>query len=406
MNPPAGFYLHWPYCERKCPYCDFYTFGREHPAQATHGHYLDALIEEIGSAPARLGLRQPPPVDAVYFGGGTPSLMGPEALARVLEALRAIAALEAGNVECDGSPPLEESAGRPAHATSGIEITLEVNPTTAEAAGIAQMLALGVNRLSVGCQSFNDRLLEQLGRVHDAATTRRAIGHMRAAGARNLSLDIIFGVPTQSIDDLERDIDELLSFAPEHLSAYGLTLHEGTPYHRWAREGRIRPPDDDAQATMFERLIERFGAAGYEHYEISNWARAGLASRHNSKYWRRCDVFGFGVSAHSVIGGRRVENPRALDEYLNVSSRRLAVALDPPRDERARCGEIMMLALRRVAGAAWSELDDWLGVDARAMYAREFDALGTEDLLTLDAAGLRLTRRGLLLADSVFERFF
>ena len=280
IDNSAGVYLHWPFCERKCPYCDFYTFGKEHGWSSHAADYLEALVGEIA---ARTGSASRPAIDTIYFGGGTPSLMGPEALRRLMGVL-----------------------GERFTVAEGAEVTLEVNPTTAEGAQLEAMLAAGVNRLSVGCQSFNDRVLARLGRVHDAATTRRALAHMRALNIENLSLDVIVAAPTQTMEDLETDLGELLAFAPEHLSVYNLTIHEGTPYARWAKEGRLELPEEDLAATMLERMIERLAEAGYVHYEISNWARPGMEARHNSKYWRDCDVWGFGVGAHGVLGGVRL----------------------------------------------------------------------------------------------------
>lgn len=382
-RPPAGVYLHWPFCERKCPYCDFYTFGREHPWHKRNELYLAALLDEIATAPARFRFSAPPPVDTIYLGGGTPSLMGPEAIASLLASLRQSFTL-----------------------SSDAEITLEVNPTTAEAAQLGRVLAAGVNRLSVGCQSFSDRILERLGRVHNAETTRRAIALMRAAGASNLSLDIIFGAPTQTLDDLSRDLDELLAFAPEHISAYNMTVHEGTPFARWQRSGRLGLPEEETQAEMFDLLLDRLAAAGYEQYEISNWSRPGRASRHNSKYWRDCDVFGFGVAAHGVLNNQRHANASDLTAYLDLAHRQLAAPLPPPETERARCGEAMMLALRRTLGVSWAEIDRWLAIDARAFYAPELAQLHADGLIEDYAETLRLTRRGVLLSDSVMEAFF
>jgi oxygen-independent coproporphyrinogen-3 oxidase len=384
-----GVYLHWPFCERKCPYCDFYTFGREHPHHARQADFLEALLVEIETLPERLGLAGPVAIDTLYFGGGTPSLMGPAAAERLLEALHCVFAVQ-----------------------PGAEVTMEINPTTAEAADLPALLGLGINRLSVGAQSFNDRLLRQLGRVHDAATTRRALDLMRRAGCRNLSLDLIFGVPGQSDEDFAADLAEVLAFAPEHFSAYNLTLHPGTPYAQWERTGRLVLPEEDLQVAMFERLMDTLAAAGYEHYEISNWARPGLAARHNSKYWHRADVYPLGPAAHGVLGSqsalgaRRIANPPDLPTYLDPARRELCVPQEPPATPRACAGEIMMLALRRVAGPGWAELNEWLGADARAFYAPEFARLAADGLLQCDATGPRLTRAGLLLADTVMEAFF
>ena len=382
-RPPAGIYLHWPFCERKCPYCDFYTFGRDHHASLRRENYAEALAEEIRSAPGRLGPAARSPIDTIYFGGGTPSLMDTAALERLMEAIGEVFSI-----------------------LPGAEITLEVNPTAAEASRVGEWIAAGINRFSIGCQSFNDRVLSALGRVHDAATARSSLDAMRRGGAQNISIDLIVGAPTQSPADLAADLDELAELAPEHVSAYDLTIHEGTPLARLRHQGRLALPPERDQAAMFELIIDRLAAAGFEHYEVSNWARPGRRSRHNSKYWRDADVLGFGVSAHGVAGGRRFVNPADLEEYLQPESRRLAIPSDLPAGQRARHGEIMMLALRRVGGVGWDELEAWLGDDARALYGPELDRLAGEGLIEDPAAGLRLTRRGILLSDSVAVRCF
>jgi oxygen-independent coproporphyrinogen-3 oxidase len=384
---PAGVYVHWPFCLSKCPYCDFYSFGRDAAlaaiADGREGAYLEALIDEIRSVPRRLEWDARPAIDAIYFGGGTPSLMGATALKAILAAL--------------------DEVFVPA---SDIEITLEVNPTTAEAAALEAMLGLGVNRLSVGAQSFDDRVLARLGRAHDAATTRRAIRRMRELGVGNLSLDLIFAVPGQSLADLQADLEALLGFAPEHVSAYGLTIHAGTPFARLQRQGRLALPGDRLYASMYECLIDRLASAGYEHYEISNWALPGRRSRLNAKYWRRANVAGFGVAAHGVWDGLRRENAADLAAYLARDPVALGRPSPPPAGERARMGEVMMLALRRVEGVAWAEIDAWTGRDARAFYAAERARLLENDLIVEQNEAVRLSRRGLLLADSVMVAFF
>jgi oxygen-independent coproporphyrinogen III oxidase len=379
----AGVYIHWPFCARKCPYCDFYSFGREHEFWDRNGDYLEALTAEIATAPERLDWSAPPRVDTIYFGGGTPGLMGPAALEKVLRAL-----------------------GKQVIIDSDPEITLEINPTKAEADDLKAYVDLGVNRVSVGVQSFSDRILENLGRIHDSATARGAIEHARQAGVVNLSIDLIFGAPGQEIENLRADLAQALAFSPEHISAYGLTIHEGTPFAPLAAAGKLNLPDEETHTDMFEFLMDALGEAGYEHYEISNWARPGRASRHNSKYWREADVFGFGVAAHGVQGGRRTANSADLNDYLNLPARRLAEPLPPPSSERARRGEVMMLALRRVGGVAWEEIDRWMGGDALAFYKDEFAGLSLEGLLWFDDQCVRLTRRGILVADGVTEAFF
>jgi oxygen-independent coproporphyrinogen-3 oxidase len=380
----AGVYVHWPFCRSKCPYCDFYSFGRDAAvATGREAAYLEALLDEIRSAPRRLEWDARPMADTIYFGGGTPSLMGAAALEAILAALGGVFVL-----------------------APDAEITLEINPTAAEAQALRSMLALGVNRLSVGAQSFDDRVLARLGRAHDAATTRQAIRDMRELGAANLSLDLIFAVPGQSPADLQADLEAMLAFAPEHLSAYGLTIHEGTPFDQMRRKGRLAMPDDGLYASMYEWLIDRLATAGYEHYEISNWALPGRRSRHNAKYWRRANVAGFGVAAHGVWDGHRRETAADLAAYLARDPAALGRPSPLPSGERSRMGEVMMLALRRVAGAPWAEIDAWTGRDARAFYAAERARLLENGLIVEENKSVRLSRRGLLLADSVMVEFF
>jgi len=379
---PAGIYLHWPFCARKCPYCDFFTFGREHPTFNRSGDYLRALLDDIGSAPDRFELSAPPPADTIYFGGGTPSLLTGGELRAILSAVAGVFDL------------LPEA-----------EVTLEVNPTAA-GRGLAESLEAGVNRLSIGCQSLREENLALLGRDHDAPAARATVAAARRLGCRNVSVDVMFGLPGERLASFVQDLEELLALGPDHLSAYALTFHEGTPFKRWRDEGRLPPVDEDAAAAMFEWLMDRAAGAGFEHYEVSNWCRPGRRSRHNSKYWRRCDVFAFGASAHGIVGGARYENPRDLDRYLGgelPSGPAEARASSPGRSDQA---EIMMLASRRVEGVPWEELSAWLGGDPQVLFRSEIRGLVRDGLLEPGCERFRLTRRGLLFADAVARRFF
>lgn len=398
---PAGVYIHWPFCARKCPYCDFHTFGREHPNFDLSDEYTRALLSDLRAAPGRgaeaMGIRAEatgarPAADTIYFGGGTPSLIEPETLAEILAAAR-------------GSFLVAADA----------EITMEVNPTAAETPRLSAARELGVNRLSVGVQSFQDAFLKTLGRDHDAADARRALSLIRELRYDNISLDLMFALPDQTLADLGRDLDAALAFAPEHISIYGLTLHAGTPFRRWSDEGKLTQPVEETQAAQFELIIERLAEADYVHYEISNWCRPGRPSRHNSKYWRECDVHPFGVSAHGVVGGARVSVPRDLAGYIRADHAGASAALPeaPPDSARSALGEIMMLALRRLEGVRWDEIQGWarrwIGPDApdpRELHAATLRELREEGLIEDDGASIRLTRRGLMIADAVMGRFF
>lgn len=381
-----GIYIHWPFCARKCPYCDFYTFGREHGNFELSQKYTDALVAEIEYANRTFALTEKPRVDTIYFGGGTPSLAGETAIREILAALR-------GAFEVD---PVAE-------------ITMEVNPTAAEAAELEAYRDLGINRLSIGCQSFQDKFLQTLGRDHDAKTARSVLELVKNLGLDNFSIDLMFGLPGQTLPEFEADLEATLEFQPAHLSAYGLTFHEGTPFARWKAERKWSLPGEDQEASMFEHMIDRLAGAGFEQYEISNWARPGFASRHNSKYWRQCDVFAFGASAHGTVGGDRTSNPRGLPTYIETlggSEGANRVEEPKPESDRAVAAEVMMLALRRIDGVDWSELETWMERDPQVFYRTELNDLQSQGLLEFDAQCLRLTRRGILLADHVIERFF
>lgn len=394
LHPASGIYIHWPFCARKCPYCDFYTFGAEHPQFTKSELYLHALISEIESLPERWKLADRPVADTIYFGGGTPSLIEPYQLKEILRAVRAVFAI-----------------------SKDAEITLEVNPTAAEAARLVPAREMGVNRLSVGCQSFDDKFLRLLGRDHDSATARRILNEIPQLGFENFSLDLMFSLPGQTLDDVRLDLATALEFNPTHISAYGLTLHEGTPFKRWNEEGRWKLPESDTQAAQFEMLMDTLAERGWEQYEISNWSRPGRHSRHNSKYWSSADVFAFGASAHGVAGGRRYSNPRDLNAYLDSNldpAKRWSVFEEPPHELQAKLGEIMMVALRRTDGVEWRELDEWVkvwypdldSVTMREAYQSEIARLMNRGMVTATINGICLTRRGILFADEVVLEFF
>jgi oxygen-independent coproporphyrinogen-3 oxidase len=285
----------------------------------------------------------------------------------------------------------------------GAEVTLEANPGTADRAGLRGYRAGGVNRLSLGVQAFQDHLLRLAGRDHTAAEARRAVADARAAGFGNLSLDLIFALPGQTREEWAASVDEAVGLAPEHVSAYGLTYEEGTPFHRERRDGRLMPVDEETEAAMFEEGIARLAAAGYEHYEISNFARPGFRSAHNQIYWRCDDYLGLGAGAHSCLDGRRFFNRHLPREYMAAvrrggSAEAGAETLTP----RQRLGEAMVLGLRLREGI---DLEDVVGRFARWGVRPDPAVLGwLEAVGLLERRGPRvlLTERGLRLADEAF----
>jgi oxygen-independent coproporphyrinogen-3 oxidase len=403
-----GLYLHIPFCLRRCAYCDFFSTegkGRLIPA------YVRALGREIETAGAA-GER--PAAGSVYFGGGTPSLLDPEQLSRLLDQIR-----------------------KSFRLAPDAEITMESNPGTLDGARLGGFRKAGVNRLSLGVQSMEDGELRLLGRIHSSGDAQRTFAAARRAGWANVNLDLIFGLPGQSVESWERTLGRALELAPEHLSVYGLTLERGTKLARAVRSGAFPEGDEDAAAEMYERAAEMLAQAGYRQYEISNWARDGntggespsaagpgfratafpaSACRHNLRYWLNLPYLGFGAGAHGCAAGRRYANIRSVEKYIlrMRQTRRRRFPLTPAashsrlrtRDEEER--ETMWLGLRLTeAGIGREDYRRRFGVDCYERFREEIDSAAAGGLLewTRGGDGLRLTRRGMLLGNRVFSLF-
>ena len=366
MNP-AGLYIHIPFCSSRCSYCDFAT-GIYQSELAER--YVRALIEEIRSSQFS-GAR----VDTVYFGGGTPSLLEAAQLQKIVTALR-----EQFDID-----PIAE-------------ITLEINPGSATPAKLHEFRESGINRASFGAQTFDDRELAKLGRSHTAADARRTFHDLRAADFANISFDLIAGLPGQTLDGWERNVDEALALRPEHLSFYLLEVHSGTPLAQHIERGIQPAPDEDLAAVMYQSMLERAVAAGYEHYEISNLSLPGFQSRHNTKYWTGEPYFGFGCSAHSYDGvSRRWSNERQVTEYVRLVEEGLKPIVEEQilneSDVRA---ESLFLGLRLMKGVNRDLCKD---------YEPDLERFREAGLLELDGDYIKLTRNGALLSNEVFSAF-
>ncbi len=385
----VGVYVHVPFCERVCPYCDFAVVAARRLAPELEARYVDALLAELKRRCDAFAGRS---LASLYLGGGTPSLLQPASVERLIDAV-------AGAFSADGSP----------------EITLEVNPSTVERERLPAFRAAGVNRLSVGIQSFDDAVLRRLGRAHRAEEGRATLRAARAAGFASLSLDLIFAAPGQSREAFGADLEEALRFAPDHVSTYELTVEEGTPYARAFARGQFVAPAEEEVVWMMDRARSRLEAAGLDAYEISAYARPGHESRHNRRYWERRPVLGLGMGAWSADPphpgapfGLRRANPRDLPTYLERVERGLNPC-DRPADVldvgTAR-GEAVFLALRTVRGLDPRRFEAEFGAPPRRFFAAEIEELcGTGLLTETDDGGLRLTPRGRLLSDTAFERF-
>lgn len=304
-----GIYIHIPFCISKCNYCDFASFPKQMDMQ---NEYTDALIEEIKQ---RKGIA----ADTVYIGGGTPSVLSMSNTERLLSAI------------CENI-----------NLTSDVEFTIEVNPATIDSPKADMYRKYGVNRISMGAQSFNDAQLRTLGRIHSAEDTVNTFRLLRECGFNNINLDLMYALPNQSTDSLKYSIERMVSLNPEHISCYGLKFEEGTPFFESLKSGKITECDEDTFADMYDIIRETLSENGYEHYEISNFCKPDMESRHNMKYWQDKDYIGFGLSASSKEGNRRYTHTFDISEYINSN----AYSEDYTMDLEEQMQEFVILSLR------------------------------------------------------------
>jgi oxygen-independent coproporphyrinogen III oxidase len=363
----AGLYIHIPFCRSRCSYCDFATGLYE---SGLAERYVSALVQEVRSSNVA-GAQ----VDTIYFGGGTPSLLAPAQLDRILLALRE-------NFDVDPAS----------------EITVEINPGSVTPEKLREFRNLGINRASFGAQTFDDRELAKLGRSHTANDARRTFHDLRTAGFDNVSFDLIAGLPGQTLAGWQQNVDEALALQPEHLSFYLLEVHSGTPLAQHIQRGLQPQPDEDLAAVMYEWMLERASSAGYEHYEISNLCRPGFQSRHNTKYWSGAPYFGFGCSAHSYDGQtKRWSNHRDVLEYVRLVEQ----GFSPISEEQILTAsdlrsESLFLGLRLMRGVSR---------DLCKEYETDLARFREAGLLEVEGNWVRLTRNGALLSNEVFSAF-
>lgn len=371
-------YLHIPFCRRKCPYCDFFSVAED---QAQLEGYIGLLLRHLQLVAERGASG---PFETVFFGGGTPSLLPAAAVAQILASAR----------ELFGFAP-------------DAEISLEANPGTLTAASLEGYRQAGVNRLSLGVQSLQPENLQRLGRIHDAVQAREAVALARAAGFSNLSLDLIFGLPGQDLADLQTELGDFLALEPEHLSVYGLTIEDQTPFHHQHRRGELSLPEEETAAAMFLDLHQRLSSRGYEHYEISNYARPGFACRHNQRYWRRQPYLGLGAGAHSFQAddwGSRWSVPPNLELYASA----LTAGHDPAEplesfDRQGAMAETLYLGLRTAEGVTEVDFRARFGLGVGEAFP---DAVTqTADHLSLRDGRWRLSPAGWLLFDHLILPF-
>ena len=377
MNASAGIYIHIPFCETRCHYCNFATGGYESELAR---RYVAAVRAEISRAEVSNGMRE---VDSIYFGGGTPTTLTVEQLGGIIELCRA---------KFDVSPDSE--------------ITSEANPGTITLEFLEGLRAAGINRLSFGVQSFDDGELQMIGRSHSAEEARQAMRLARAAGFENVSLDLIAGLPEQKMETWRRNLAEAFALQPDHLSVYLLELYKDAPLLHRINRGELRAIDDELTVEMYFALKDEAERRGFEHYEISNWARPGFESRHNLKYWTGAPYWAFGVSAAGFDGARRWSNTRNIHEYLTkTEAGQSPVAEIETLDADDLQSENLFLRLRLKEGVNLLDHERRFGVRVTERYADELARLSEAGLIEISNDTLKISRAGTVLANEVFAAF-
>ena len=377
----ASLYLHIPFCHTRCHYCDFNTYAGMLPLREP---YVKALLKEIALAGTMA--RHPDGTlrrsRTIFFGGGTPSLLTVAQITRLLNA-------------CFASFAVDKDA----------EITIEANPGTLDKEQLQGIRAAGINRLSMGAQSFDADLLQTLGRIHTPEEITHAVVFARAAGFTSINIDFMFGLPGQTMQHWRDTLDRALELRPEHLSLYSLIIEEGTPFHEWAHEGRITPGDEDLCADMYEYADERLRLAGYENYEISNWALPGHHSKHNLTYWQNLPYIGMGAGAYSTFAGRRFSNIlEPLDYIKAVNMQRLPEAESEIVEREQEMSETAFLALRTAMGLHLPTFAQRFSQPFSQFVQNRLHSVEEAGLLEHEDEWLRLSKRGRLLGNEVFLR--
>jgi len=374
---PRAVYIHIPFCTNKCHYCDFNSVVLQgQPVM----DYLQALEREMAYTVERL---PPQTIDTIYVGGGTPTVLTPEQMAHFLRSVRAWFPDQAVN----------------------LEFSMEANPGTVDEEKLAAMKEGGVNRISFGVQSFDNRLLHDIGRIHDTSDVYRSLEAARKAGFTNLSIDLMFGLPNQTLEQLDHTLSAALALDLPHYSIYSLKVEENTLFYKLYQRDELPLPDEDTELEMYRLIMDRLQAAGYEQYEISNFARPGFESRHNMTYWRNEPYYGIGAGAHGYAARLRHMNIRGVQPYIRACQTGLPRAEEHPVSEQEAMEDFMMVGLRMLRGVSNEDFRRQFAVSMEEAFGQTLSRLLTQGLLERTEDGYRLSRQGLIYGNEVFGAF-
>ena len=396
MNREIGIYIHIPFCLKKCNYCDFISYENKLDIQEK---YINNLKQEIYS---QRDIIKNSKVTTIYIGGGTPSIIESKYILEIIEYLKNY--IDRSNFE-------------------NIETTIEVNPGTVTEQKLKDYHDIGINRLSIGLQAVQDELLKMLGRIHNYEQFLETHNKKKKVGFKNINVDLMIGLPEQSIGDVKESIDKILELQPEHVSVYSLIVEDGTKISKLIENGVYSLPDEELERMEYSYVKNKLELVGYEHYEISNFAKEGYYSKHNLNCWKQMEYLGFGVSAHSYYENVRFSNTEDLNTYINASSqdfeefnfKNLYNKIESDKSKLKIIQEIqniedkkkeyMLLGLRTLKGVSISEFKQKFGENPIYLFRKELEKLVNEDLLRVDLDNIMLTRKGLDLANIVWEEF-
>ena len=370
-----GVYIHIPFCKRKCYYCDFVSYPEKYELQ---GKYIDKVIQEIEENKKIL---QDNNVTTIYIGGGTPSSIKPELIKRILNEIYNYT--EINNIK---------------------EITIEVNPGTATKNNLQLYKNCGINRISIGLQSTNNDILNEIGRIHNFNQFLDTYKWAREAEFKNINVDLMIGIPNQTLDDVKTSLEKVVSLKPEHISVYSLIVEDETPMKKLIESGKLKLPDEEDERNQYKYTKNFLELNGYKHYEISNFAKPGFESKHNLNCWEQKQYIGLGVAAHSYINGVRYSNTISLEEYLNKDSKDIKEIHETQTIDDMK-KEYMLLGLRKIDGVQISKFEEKFGENPIYLFKNELKKLIQEGLLIIDLDNIKLTEKGLDLANIVWEEF-
>jgi oxygen-independent coproporphyrinogen-3 oxidase len=372
----AGLYIHIPFCKQACHYCDFHFST----LLSNKENLIKALIKEIEIQKYYL---KGEVIKTIYFGGGTPSILSQDEINSILNSIQTNFSIEAD-----------------------AEITLEANPDDLSKGSLLNYKAAGINRLSIGIQSFDDRVLRFLNRAHNSSKAMESVELAREVGFSNISIDLIYSIPDQSLEDWLRNIRYALSLSPEHISAYSLTIEEKTVFGNWAKKGKLFAMAEDPSATQFEVLMETLADNGFEQYEISNFCKPGFVSKHNSSYWNQENYLGVGPSAHSFNGSLRQFNVRNNSFYVKSIEKGEIPAEVEILTRENKINETILICIRTSQGLELQQLKTQYGYDIPVLFKMKIAQMIGQELITVVNSRLMLTKKGKLVADKVAYDLF